>query len=269
METRRGHRRQRRSRRASRRLGDGTALTRRQRLALVLAATLALLGGGLVVGAFLLQRTTRRAASPRRRRRPDARVPGPGGITVSLVQTDGRRASSATFDRGRSSARTYATVPGSPSRPTATWRSRYRRPAGTSEYRIVDLRDPSLPPRTSRMPRRCSAPGVPDDRFAMPVNAAASWSTTPIPALEPTQLGGRWPPRDIMFRPAWALDGVGLLANGGDAGPTSFGVLEQDGSFVAGRRARVPGRRRDATHRPRWRSAAVRHRARTTAARTR
>ena len=213
-------------------------LTRRQRLAIVLAASLALLVGGLVVGAWVIQQLPRPPALVVVR--ADGAFPDPVGITVSLVDADGstRVLGSWTADDLGASYSDGAGVSVSPDGHLAVPVSTA---AGTSEYRIVDLRDPTLPPRTPDAEAMFGAWG-PDDRFAMPVNAggvvvydAHTGVSTALGAGSTT--GG---PRDVTFRPVWDLDGSGLLANGVGGTTNGFGVLELDGTTTPGDHPEFP-----------------------------
>ena len=104
-------------------------------------------------------------------------------------------------------------------------------PGGASEYRVVDLRDPSAPPRAPDAEAMFATWG-PDDRLAMVVNSGDLTIYDAHTGLTSAVAPHGGAPRDILFRPAWALDGSGLQANGSE-GP-GFGVLGLDGTFIAG-----------------------------------
>jgi hypothetical protein len=205
-------------------------LSRRRRVAIVLAGTVALLVGTLAVGAWLVQQLPRPPALVVIV--ADGTFPDPVGLTVQAVEADGSTRTLGSWtaeilggsysDGGgvALSADGHLAVPVS-------------MPAGTSEFRIVDLRDPSVPPRTPDAESMFGAWG-PGDRFAMIVNAGgyvAYDAHTGASVTVATQGPG---PREIAFRPVWTSDGSGIHANGVPGATNGFGVLRLDGTTVPG-----------------------------------
>ena len=157
--------------------------------------------------------------------------PEDGGLTVRVRAPDGTERTIATFDAATLGG-TYAegaaigvSVDGYLAVPVSM-------PTGSSEFRIVDLRDPTAAPRT---PDAQSMQGTwsPDGEFAMLVNAGGYVAFDAHRGISTIVPAGDGSPREILFRPVWALAGGGLHANAGLA-EDGFGVLGLDGTFVPG-----------------------------------
>jgi hypothetical protein len=206
-------------------------LSRAQRLVLV-AASLLLLGAAVAIGAWLLQQDSGGGQSMVFVT-PGVGTPEDGGLTVHLREPDGTTRVLASYSSDELSGR-YADGAGIAVSPDGYLAVPISLEGYSSEYRIVDLRDPDAPIRAPDAESRQGAWG-PGGLFAMFVNQGG------YVVYDVTTGRSRYVPgSDVGFRmngfePIWADDGSGLQADRqAGNGVAEQGVIDFDGQWVAG-----------------------------------